>query len=215
MSDFSIEEDGDHRFKVRRIIKDDPDWKYYGPICVLFAHSGGNGNPYFKIAETHPDKYKNYIGQFKFGTKEEAADFAVKFITKAEEISSIQPLPADIVRYLEDRENYLRKEEEHALEEFHRIRRERYMLREMAQRNQISNIDWSTQWIDREKIVNDLLTFKVYVKFGEDDEEKMEHLPLISEAALYELIGKEDARTVLSMVNNICNMLAPNIVANT
>ena len=212
MSEYIFEENGRARISVSVKAEDSNEGSYNRQFCELFQHGSEERGFYWKIYETTERKYTEFLNDIKFETKEQAAFFCHQFIERSSKIAETAPLPYDVTRYLEERENHLRKEEESTLEDFYRIREERYRLREVAKRNQISSIMFHTQWIDKEKAVNELLTFEVHIKA--DGKEEYEAVPFISEAALYSLIGKDDARNVLVLINNICNMVAPNIVAS-
>ena len=95
----------------------------------------------------------------------------------------------------------MRDEERNVLSRLLDIRIERFGLRKLAEKHNLENIVWQTDDSDKEKVVRDLLQFSLS---GGD-------IPLISETCLYDLIGKEDARTFISLLQNALNFVAPNV----
>lgn len=157
------------------------------------------------VTQTYPEKYASSyeLKWMRFESRELAAQYCYNLIRISEKITKEQPLPEDVTAYLKERSEDLRKEEQNALNQFLRIRCERHQLRKIAERGQIEQIVYLSNEIDQEKIVRELLSFEVHLK--------KKQVPLFSETALYALIGKEDARTVLAMVERVCNAVSPNI----
>lgn len=152
---------------------------------------------------TYPEDLLEYVGHIPFPNKDIAANFLNSLNLRAEKYRKEHPLPDDVNRYLVERARGLQKEEQRILSEFTRIRHEQWRLLQFAKRNQIEEVVWTAGDSDNEKVVRDLLEFKVHVKGKE--------VPLVSEAALYELIGKSEARTALALIERLCNCVAPNV----
>lgn len=196
--------DDDATFFDVRVIKNDED-KYGSSIGTLYHGGEGTKKRYWKWNETRPSDLASVVNDIHFPTKEDAANFLYLLHTRSEQYKTENPLPEDVKRYLTSRAEYLRKTEERVLGEFLEIRSERWQLLQFAKRNQIDEVEWRTEDSDQTAMVRKLLDFEVYVK-----KEKKE-VPLFSETALYNLIGKEDARTVLSLLRDVVKCIAPNI----
>lgn len=161
---------------------------------------------YWIIRETSPENLSEHLEAEKFDTKEKAALFAYEVHRRAEEYRTSKPLPDDVCHYLAGRAEELQKELQELRRRFFEIQIERCFLRKLGDRNQISRVMWNTNDSDNAKLVRDLLDFEVYVEAEERS------VPFISEAALYNLIGKEDARTALALIHKICEAVAPDVM---
>lgn len=195
-------------------LKENLEDQYGTFFCVLY----GRGEKEWNICGCRPSDFLDHVQHLRFPTKELAAVAFYVIRQKVAEIVENKPLPQDIIRYLEDRSNNLREREQALLSEFWKIRSERWQLRKFAEKNQISSVRYRNEDTDQEAAVRKLLEFEVWVPkkavcdlVPDASADAYEKVPFISEAALYNLVGKEDARMALSLVQNILEMVAPNI----
>ncbi len=158
---------------------------------------------FYQWGSTRPEHLHAAVETISFETQEQAAQFLYVLIESSKEHLESNPLPEDVRRYLEDRGNALSEEIKTLTSRFHGIQTEMYILRKVGMRSQIPFIDWRTELGDGDKLVHNLLKLKVYV-----EEEKRE-VPFISEAALYHLVGKDAARSILKRVEDLCKFAAP------
>lgn len=194
-------------------LRENLDDRYGRPLCTLH----GREENVWIIYECSPSDFLDHVRYLRLPTKELAAATFYAIRQKVSEIVENKPLPQDVIRYLEERSRHLREREQALLAEFWQIRSERWQLRQFAEKNQISSVYYQTEDTDQEAAVRKLLEFEVWVPKkavcdlvpdGEND--AYEKVPFVSEAALYNLVGKQDARTALVMINDILEMVAPN-----
>jgi len=135
------------------------------------------------------------IRRMRFDKKEAAAQFCLAFkLNTAEEIAK-HPLSDSLTNYLERRARDVVDEEKEISNRLLNIIMEKGSLRYLAKKYNLEQVKWDTEGSDKQKIVQDLLAFKIGdVRF-------------FSEAYLYEAIGKEDARTVLALVRNVIRLI--------
>lgn len=170
-------------------------------LCEVLRH--GDGNPRWRVRAMEPRDLSRFVELLSFGSKEEAASFAHGLRQAVEEAALARPLPQHVEQYLRGRADDLGKEEQRLLAEFFRVRFERVQLRKFAEDHNLSEVLWRTKDTDHEAVLRKLLEFKVCVKRKE--------YPLFSEAALYELLGKEDARSVLSLMAKLATAISPKL----
>lgn len=160
-------------------------------------------NKHWRWLETKPHELLLVVKNIKFKTKEEAADFLYLLHTTSEKYKESNPLPDDIRTYLVNRANTLYNEKQNILRMLYSIQAEQQFLTKLAEQNKIERILWSTDSSDIKTTIEKLLDFKIKIKKKE--------VQLFSEAALYHLIGKDDARTVLALLRNVVSIAAPDI----
>jgi hypothetical protein len=184
--------------------KNDEYGDYLCDISNLSAHTDKKERPWI-ISSTGFSgiSYENQLRYLRFSSREEAATFMYVLKNKVAETVDRNPLTEELMRYLSQRAETLHEEEKKLLTDFFRIRVEQHQLLMFAKKYGVREVLWRTEHTDQEKAVSALLDFKIHV----DKEEVL----FVSETALYKLIGKEDARTVLALIKNLCNMLAPNV----
>lgn len=201
------EEDGSCRVSVQREKND----QYGEPLCELENYSQFSDDkecPWL-ISSMSPDdvNFGDQLRYNRFRSKEEAANFAYLLRTWWRQTVESQPIPDDAAFYLGRRADTLRNEEQHLLGRLMDVAHEKYQLNQLAKKYGIRHVEWRTDDSDPEKAVRDLLEFKVHV----GKRNKRQEVPLFSEAALYELLGKEDARSVLALLKRVCVKVAPNV----
>ncbi len=188
---------GDHSFRVHYSYK--PETPQENWLCCVSHNPHVNQ---WRIDNVWPENFLPVLRNMRFDSKEQSAEFCYSLISHVESQTKNCPLPSDLVQYLNDKATELQKKNDQLLQDFHAITRERYYLNQVAERNQILRLEYLTRETNQQKVVNDLLEFNIS---GSD-------VPFFSEVSLYELIGKEDARTVLALVKQVCNLLAPDVV---
>ncbi len=184
-------------------------------ICRIELNSYASTDNQWTITQTSNDNYIEHVRYIRFASCEEAAGFYHTLHKKCKEIVENNPLPKDVADHLTDRARKLRDEERETLDRFHRIRNDRYLLGQLMKRSQIDRVSWTFDDSDEESLVRELLEFKVTIARHSDQSDQMPQIkvPFFSESALYSLIGKDDARSVLGFIHAICNCIAPNVVA--
>lgn len=193
------EDDGNH-YRVSVAFKDDD--QFGRPLCEVVDSFGENK---WRITATTPSDYHGHVMYAVFPTKEVAAHFFYSLHQRSEALNQIRQLPDDLVQYLEDRARHLRSEEEETGRHFIQVRHERYALNQFASRNQLKTLDAFTDDADPGNSVRKLLSFSIT---GEGKDK----IPFFSETSLYELIGKNAARTLRSLLRKVCQEVAPNVV---
>jgi len=158
-------------------------------------------NPKWHWVETDPDVLLDAVKGMVFDQMEEAAYYLWSVLKMVKKFHSGNPLSEDVSQYLGQRSRSLRDEERNILSRLLDIRIERFGLRKIAEKYNLENIVWQTDDCDKEKVVRDLLKFSL----SEGD------VPLISETCLYDLIGKDDARTFMSLLQKALSFVAPNV----
>lgn len=200
MSDLIFaEKHGGTAYDVR--VKRQPVDDYGEPLCTVVRYAGHK----WRITETHPPDYKEQVSMMQFQDKEAAARYFLAVKRGVEQIVEAHPLPEDVARYLYERAKALREEEQHLKSRMLDIRGEKWDLNRFADRNQIQRVLWATEDSDTELAVRRLLEFNVTITI----DGVTESVPLFCERATYELLGKEDGRTLLALVGKVCNMIAP------
>jgi hypothetical protein len=169
--------------------------------CIGYLKFSVGANNKWRWAETVPSDLLNTVKDIRFATKEDAADYLWSLLKMSKIFPSGNPVSEDVSQYLEQRSRSLRDEERNVLSRLLDIRIERFGLRKIAEKSNLENIVWQTDDCDKEKVVRDLLKFS---PSGGD-------VPLISETCLYDLIGKEDARTFMSLLQKALSFVAPNV----
>lgn len=155
----------------------------------------------WKITKVHPTSLLVYIPQTRFQTKEMATDFVYALRAACKKVSEKAPLPVDLVHYLDERTRELSGQEEHAVSQLIQVRREFHTLARLAERGQIKAKPYLNYSTSEESLLEELLDFEVNVEG--------KNTPLISESALYHLIGKDEARTFLSLFKKVARVISP------
>lgn len=178
----------------------------YGyPSCQIKKRSNGK----FVIIETNPDYYLEYVQNVSFESPENAGKFLVGLYERINSFLDKNPLPENVRCYLNAKAESLRKQESELCNDFFRIRRERFELMKIAKKHNIGEIIWKTESSDSELTLKNLLEFKIY--FKKEGEEESEEVNFFSEKVLYQLIGKDDARSLLSLLRSVAKQISPRI----
>lgn len=179
-------------------------------LCVVSLGRSG----FWRIGDCFPNDYIDHVRYIKFHSKEQAAITFYTICQKVGDIVNHNPLPEIVKDYLQSRAESLRQRERELLSEFWNIYNERCKLRQMAEQNHIDSVMHYTDDTDQEAMVRKLLEFNVSIPkqlLKKNDFGKCVEVPLFSEQCLYALFGKDDARTILSLVSTVCQKIAPNV----
>lgn len=148
---------------------------------------------------------KTKIDRRKFPDKELAFHFVVSVIKAAETQIERRPLPEDIMNYISQRAYDCRRREEQLRAQMLDLQCEKHSLSRLAKKHGSAEATSYVNDADLDELIEELLKFKVSYK----EDKKLEEAPFFSETALYNLIGKEDARTILSLMERLLNKVAP------
>lgn len=169
--------------------------KYSQRLCTVnyYDHS-----KCWRISETIPQEYADYVANLRLPTKELAATVYEAIQRRSQEVIAKQPLPDDVGRYLEDRASHLRDEEQKALSKFMQIRHERYQLNKFAKSYNLNSLCWRTDDSDADETIKDFWNLKV------DDQTLVDYL--------YENLGKDFGRTYRAMLGRMLKCYNPQMV---
>lgn len=196
MPKFKFDEYGS---KDRYIVRDEDDHV----VCVVqTAYIAGK----WRLESIGPSRDSGYdaSGIGLFADKEIAAHFAWCLVNRVEQIRTTQPLPANVMEYLNRRANELRDQKRRVESELIDLHSERFRLLRLAQQYGVESAAYLTDDADTDSILNKLLTFEV--------QKGKKTLPLFSEAYLYPLLGKDSARTLLALLRTLTEQIAPDLV---
>lgn len=146
--------------------------------------------PYWYIS-SHSSVEMEFPHDARFETKEAAFNFVV-MVRKAylAEIKRV-PLNETATRYIVDKARSLGDRTKAVISDLHDLRNEKWSLLVLARECGIKDAEVYIDDTDVGEAIDDILKF-----------EYNGH-PFFSEACLYELIGKEDARTVLALLKRL------------
>lgn len=159
------------------------------------------------ITSTNPHEYLAYVRYQRFVSKEQAAWFLWSLRERCREITEKTPLSLVMCRYFEHRSRDLYEEERRLLSQFFRIRCERQQLLEFARQYHLDATEYQCEDSDNALAVRKLKEWKITLQ--DPDTKEWNEVPFVSEAALYPLLGKEDARTALALIEKLCEAVAP------
>lgn len=135
----------------------------------------------------------------KFPGYKEAAIFYLTFTIAVNRETTRHPLPVDVMQVLESLSRSLNDEKKDLNSRYVALWRKRLELRHLAETYNLDSVIWQTEDTDQTKAVKDMLEFQLC---GQDS-------PFLSENCLYELVGKEDARTILALFRKIVERIDP------
>lgn len=196
---FVIEEDKPNIFGRKMHVKKDGRLDYLGKII--------NYDEGWRWVETMPNELLPFVKNVTLPTSEIAASFLYAIKERADAFCKAHPIPQDLSGYLERKARDLWEAHQKLLHQFWEVRHDLHMLNKFANQYGMETIKWQTEDVDQERIVRKLLEFSVFI------EAENREVPFFSEVALYNLVGKDDARTILSLIKKLCNAIAPNIVS--
>lgn len=147
------------------------------------------------------EEAKTDVGHRKFPDKELAFHFIVAVIQAAQKEVNKRPLPEDVMDAFNRRARSLRERGQQLHSQLLDLQFEQYALLQMAKKYGVDEAEMYLGDSDIDRVVQELLEFKVVVG--------KEQVPFFSESALYELIGKDDARSVLGRMRRLMKLVAP------
>lgn len=170
---------------------------------ILLCEVSVIGDNEWTIRNVCPEKFNDSLKYLRFPDRDQAASFCQLIVQRTEEITKTKPLPPDVTRFFEDRVKLLAEECKNLLQGLAYIRREKYLLRQLAERHQVENVEWATRDSDGSALVRKLLEFNVVIK--------KKQIPICTESAAYQLFGKEEGRTFLYLLRDVCAFIAPDV----
>lgn len=203
-----------YRVSVARDEKDE-----YGTSLCSVTYYDFSDDKTWRITETYPSDFIEFVRYTKFLNKEYAANFLHALINKHEQTVTGRPLGNDFVRYLEDRARNLHEEGQRLNNRMIQLHNEQCALNKLAKIYNVGKAEYMTELSDMDKAVEELAKFEVTIKLEEgtydEDEEGIEKteegvygtMPLIG--AFYHLFDKDTARTIRSKIERICKHVAP------
>ncbi len=180
--------------------------KYGTDMDRLIVTAAGDHNPLGEINErrgmwcvAYDSNLYEEFSNLEFNSKEETAAFLWITATEIERINRAKPLPDRLSRYLLDRASSVKDRIKALVSELRDLRREQYALGKFAEQYDVTRLVWSTDEGNSDLVCRELLE---WTREGEAT-------PFFSETVLYELIGKEDARTLLALTKNVIKHASP------
>lgn len=133
----------------------------------------------------------------RFPNKEQAMQFVV--MVRQAYLAEIKrrPLTETARRYIEDRARSLRERTSKLVSELYDLRNEKWALLILARDAGVEEAEHYVDDSDLGEAIKDLLEFK----HGEH--------PFFSESCLYELVGKDDARSILARLERLIAIVKP------
>lgn len=158
------------------------------------------------------------IENCRFNTVQNAFYFVVGVARASKKQVETRPLPEEVMEFLNERARTLRDRSQKLHMDALDLESEKYRLLKLAQKHGVDKAEIYIGDSDAEAAVDELLDFKVQVEFDKYNENgevvgtEWEEVPFFSESCLYELIGKDQARSVLGRMRRIIGKIAPNKV---
>jgi hypothetical protein len=142
----------------------------------------------------------------KFNTKEEAYNFVTYTHATVKHHIETSPLPEVAQRYFTDRARALSEETAAHISALHNLQNQKYQLLKLIKQFGVEHAAFYIDDSDLGKAVKNLLEFKVYHKSSEGESKEIN---FFSEVVLYDLVGKEDARTILVLLKKLIKIINP------
>lgn len=198
--DYSFKFDESDRFGIRVKVLEKDD-KYGTPIGQL-EEKVVEGCARFRWTETYPTDLLDSVRFMDFESKEIAANFLYLLNIKTEETRKKFPLPQEVTDYFERRANNLFEEKRNLLLRLKELQSEFSRLLRIAKENNLLKVQFYDEESDGSLLVNKLMNYKSY-----DSEGNL--VRFFSEACLYPLCGKEEARSILRLIDDVCSFIDP------
>jgi hypothetical protein len=141
------------------------------------------------------------INRQKFPGYKEAALFYLTFTIAVKRETERHPLPPDVMSVLESISRSLNDEKQDLDKQYMALWRRRQELLWLAKTYNLDRLVYQNEDSENTRAVKDMLEFKLC---GQD-------APFLSEACLYDLVGKEDARTILALFRGIVEKIDPEL----
>ena len=172
--------------------------KSQNKVGSLFFYDYGD-NPYWKIKSwSDPYEFMERERTPNFQTDEEAALFLWNVTACSNRLRGAIPVPQVVIDYITEEIRVLRPmldtARNTALQAYLKKRSLQYFAKQLGLEKLFYELEDKTP-------VKDLLEFKI--------SHKGEEIPFFSESFLYDLIGKEDARTVLALLTKVVERIDP------
>lgn len=172
-----------------------------GSIVAEVRKSYPGGKEYWFISrESQTD-----IGHRKFPDRELAFHFIVSVIKAKNEEIERRPLPEDVMFVFLRRAQALREKSQALHSQLMDVQFEKQELLQLAKKYGVKEAEVYIEDADIDAAIDDLLKFQV--SYTEDG--KQHEAPFFSESALYSIVGKEDARSILGYLRRVVEKVAP------
>lgn len=146
----------------------------------------------------------NGINRLRFDSENEAATFVSMFVGQVVQARDNSPVPEEIRSFLNREADTIRRDVNSLKDQWIRLHGRARGLRYLAKKFNIQEPVWLLEQNDIGEVVKKIVEFKL---------ENGEH-PFFSEGTLYDLLGKEDARTVLVHIRNLIELVSPEDIGN-
>jgi hypothetical protein len=145
------------------------------------------------------------IGHRKFPDRELAFHFIVSVIKAKNEELERRPLPEDVMYVFQRRAQALREKGQALHSQLMDVQFEKRELLQLAKKYGVKEAEVYVEDADVDAAIDDLLNFEVIYK----ENGKEHEAPFFSESALYSIVGKEDARSILGYLRRVLEKVAP------
>lgn len=179
LTSYDVIEDNREIVKIKQITREDKKTYWY------FAD------------ETKTSINSDFGERIVFPTKDLAYEFIVAFRKNMKRHVEERPLPDDVMDFIQQKARLLYDRKKLLISELYDVQSERHSLLTIARKYNVHEVECVLANADGNKIVKDLLEFKY------------EENPFFSEETLYELIGKNDARTLLALISALVEYVEP------
>jgi hypothetical protein len=167
---------------------------------VATLRSYNSENPYWRISTYDSGKFRPKES-YRFKDKESAFEFVV--LVRKAHLAEVKdsPLPENVKDYLNDRARTLSKEFQASLDKVRDLSFQRFSLLLLARQY---GVEEAAMFSDDSDITQAARDLAEYCRQGEK-------IPFFTEGCLYELVGKEDARSILALMSRLLKLAAPEI----
>jgi hypothetical protein len=185
-------------------IKEDKEYviKFGYETIATISHSTWKDKSYWRINTFNeckilipPETYCRFI------TKEDAYNFVTYSHATIKHHTETSPLPEVARRYFTDRARALREETSAHISALHNLRSQKYQLLQLIEQFGVEHAAFYIDDSDLGKAIKELLEFKI--------NHKSEEIHFFSESVLYDLVGKDDARSILGHLERLMKIIDP------
>lgn len=200
----SRDEENAKRYQVKEVIKGEHQPTVLAEIARIDAPVGSKrpfnpaDYPYWYVSDwSSTSKLAMKFNNARFPTKELAFQFVVMVRQAYLEEIKRRPLTESAHRYIETRARSLRERTSRLVSELHDLSNEKWALLILSRE---AGVEEATHYVDDSDLgaaITELLDYQ----YGEH--------PFFSESCLYELIGKDAARSILGMMKRLIAIVKP------
>lgn len=157
----------------------------------------------FVITRTNPRSYETNIPRIKFNTKEEAGMFLASFVTALRTELDKRGIPEDVDDFLESASRDLYEEYKNLTSRLSIIKWRLQQMVRIGKKHGTTRCSWYDLEEQANSSIKSLLKMEV--------EHEGEIIPFLSEAYLYDTLGKDSARTVRACIRDMINTISPEL----